>query len=220
MKQLALVAKKRCLTGSGDARRRRKEGWIPGIIYGDSGSLPILFGAKDLRVALKQMSGSAAIVSIAIDGYESRSAILAEFQKNPLTDEILHVDFHEVSLTKKMLVHIPIRLTGVNECIGAREEGGVFECVTHTLSIRCVARDMPSEYVVDVSGLRLGQTIHIKDLEKLDRVEFVDPADQVIAACIEATEEDAGKEEGEEASEKDESIEATAGAAPGKTFDK
>ncbi|MDR0428770.1 MAG: 50S ribosomal protein L25 [Puniceicoccales bacterium] len=200
MKHLNLSGKRRHETGRGSARKQRKKGWIPGIIYGDSGNLPISFAVKDLHAILHSVSGGAAIVSIAVDGETERSAIMAEYQRDPLSGALLHVDFHEISHTKKMLLHIPIRITGLAECVGVREDGGVFECMTHSVAVRCIAKDMPSECVVDVSSLRLGHAIHVKDLPPMERVEYADPSDQVIASCAAVTEE-AESEEAEESSE-------------------
>ncbi|MDR2677403.1 MAG: 50S ribosomal protein L25 [Puniceicoccales bacterium] len=186
MKQLTLTARKRAELGRGNARRIRKGGEIPGVIYGESGSLPLSFGTKELRSALHQMAGSAALISLTINGEDGvRSAILVESQKNPLTDEILHVDFHEISMKRKMTAHIPVRLEGIDECIGVREESGVFEFHTHEITVRCLPQNLPSEYALDVTNLHVKHAIHIKDLQPIEGVEFVDALDLVIAACSE-----------------------------------
>jgi large subunit ribosomal protein L25 len=186
MKQLTLTAKKRDAIGRGDVRRMRKSGVIPGVVYGESGNLPLAFDGKELRTALRQIAGCAALVSLAIDGgNESRPAILAESQRNPLTDEILHVDFHEISMKRKMTAHIPVRLEGVDECIGVREESGVFEFLTHNIGIRCLPQNLPSEYVLNVAELHVKHAIHIKDMQAVDDVEFIDALDLVIVACSE-----------------------------------
>jgi large subunit ribosomal protein L25 len=186
MKQLTLTAGKRAELGRGHARRMRKSGAVPGVVYGESGSLPLSFDAKELRSALHQMAGSAALVSLAISGEDgTRPAILVESQKHPLTDEILHVDFHEISMKRKMTAHIPVRLEGMDECIGVREESGVFEFHTHEISVRCLPQNLPSEYVVNVANLHVKHAIHIKDLRPIADVEFVDASDLVIAACSE-----------------------------------
>jgi large subunit ribosomal protein L25 len=186
MKQLALTARKRAELGRGNARRVRKSGEVPGVVYGESGSLPLAFGTKELRAALHQMAGSAALVSLAISGEDDiRPAILVESQKHPLTDEILHVDFHEISMKRKMTAHIPVRLEGMDECIGVREESGVFEFHTHEIAVRCLPQNLPSEYAVNVANLHVKHAIHIKDLQPIADVEFVDAPDLVIAACSE-----------------------------------
>jgi large subunit ribosomal protein L25 len=186
MKQLTLTARKRAELGRGGVRRMRKNGKVPGVVYGESGSLPLSFGTKELRSALHQMAGSAALVSLDIAGENGiRPAILVESQKNPLTDEILHVDFHEISMKRKMTAHVPVRLEGMDECIGIREESGVFEFHTHEISVRCFPQNLPSEHVVNVANLHVKHAIHIKDLQPIDGVEFVDAPDLVIAACSE-----------------------------------
>jgi large subunit ribosomal protein L25 len=162
----------------------RKNGEIPGVIYGESGSLPLSFWAKELQLALRQMAGSTALISLDIaEEKDIRPAILVESQKNPLTDKILHVDFHEVSMKRKITAHVPVRLEGIDECIGVREESGIFEFHTHEITVRCFPQNLPSEYVVNVANLHVKHAIHIKDLQPVDGAEFVDAADLVIAAC-------------------------------------
>jgi large subunit ribosomal protein L25 len=186
MRQITLAAKNRTDLGRGQVRRMRKSGEIPGVVYGESGSLPLSFCAKELRSALHQISGNAALVSLTIAGESDiRPSILAESQRNPLTDEILHVDFHEISMHRKMTAHIPVHLDGVDECIGVREESGVFEFHTHEIAVRCLPQNLPSECAISVAELHVKHAIHVKDLPSMDGVEFVDAPDLVIAACSE-----------------------------------
>jgi large subunit ribosomal protein L25 len=208
------MAKKRAELGRGEVRRMRKSGEVPGVVYGESGNFPLSFATKELRLALHQMAGSAALVSLNISGEDGiRPAILAESQRHPLTGEILHVDFHEISMKRKMTAHVPVRLEGMDECVGIREESGVFEFHTHEITVRCLPQNLPSEYVVNVTDLHVKHAIHIKDLQPVDGVEFMDAPDLVIAACSEmkAAKNSAGTSESAESATPDNAPAASGG---------
>jgi large subunit ribosomal protein L25 len=182
MERQVLEAVERRETGRNALRRARKEGKIPGIIYGESGNWPVYLDSVPLRSYLRHAVGGAAIVDLRLDGREHPS-LLAECQRDPLRDTLLHVDFHEISMKKKMHAHVPVTLVGVEECIGVKAENGVLEFLSHGLEIRCLPQDLPAEYVVDVARLHVGQIVHVKDLAPLDGVEFLGSPDQVIVVC-------------------------------------
>lgn len=185
MKQLKLVAKKRTTTGRHEASRARKQHLIPGIVYGDSGSLPLFFEDRALRNILQKTVGHATLIELEIEGEEPRLSVLAEFQRHPIKDGLLHIDFHEVSPRKKMSAHIPVRLIGAEECIGTRLENGVLEFPTHQLEIRCLPKNLPEELVIDISDLHTNKTIHIKELKEIPGVEFSGSPELTIVSCSE-----------------------------------
>ncbi|MDR2664179.1 MAG: 50S ribosomal protein L25 [Puniceicoccales bacterium] len=166
----------------GELRRARKAGRVPAVAYGESGSEALYVDGVELRSVLRRIAGGAAIVTLTIEG-KGRSAVLAEVQRDPIDDSIIHVDFHEVSMKKKMHAHIPVSLAGAEECVGVKADGGVLEFLTHVLEIRCLPNDLPSGYVLDVSQLQVGQIVHVRDLKPIDGVEFLGSPDLVIAIC-------------------------------------
>jgi large subunit ribosomal protein L25 len=183
MEGVRLAAKLRKETGRGAVRRARKAGQVPGVVYGESGSWPIYLKDSELRSVLKGILGSAAIVHLVLDGEREVPSVVADYQRHPLNDGLLHVDFHEVAMRKKMHAHVPVRILGLEECVGVKLEAGVFEFLSHSLEVRCLPKDLPAECAVDVSGLHVGQIIHVRDLPALDGVEFLGSPDQVIASC-------------------------------------
>jgi large subunit ribosomal protein L25 len=195
MEELKLAARRREGRGRNCSSRERRQGSIPGVVYGESGSLPLLFDGQELRATLRQVVGRAAIVRLDLDGAETRSAVVADYQRHPIRDTLLHVDFHEVSLKKKMCAHIPVHPIGADECVGVKQENGIFEVVTHTVEVRCLPGDLPSACTVDVSRLHVGQKITVGDLPATEGVEFMSHAELVIVSCTAAKEEEKKEEE-------------------------
>jgi large subunit ribosomal protein L25 len=163
-------------------RRARKQGKIPGVLYGESGNFPIYFADGELRSALRRISGGAALISLDVGGKE-RLSVLADCQRNCIVDSLVHVDFHEVSMRKKMHAHVPVALFGAEECAGVKTENGVLEFLCHSLEVRCLPKDLPAGCSVDISGLHVGQIVHVRDLPPMDGVEFLGSPDLVIVVC-------------------------------------
>ncbi|MDR2030461.1 MAG: 50S ribosomal protein L25 [Puniceicoccales bacterium] len=185
MEALKLVARRREKTGRNRSGRERRLGFVPGVVYGESGPLPLVFDGRELRSVLRRVMGRAAIVTLELESGQ-RHAVVADHQRHPIRDTLLHVDFHEVSLEKKMHAHVPIRTVGVDECEGVKQENGILEFVTHVVEVRCLPADLPSECTVDVTTLRLRQKITVADLVPPSGVEFISHADLVIVACAAA----------------------------------
>ncbi|MDR1436259.1 MAG: 50S ribosomal protein L25 [Puniceicoccales bacterium] len=182
MENLELIAEVRADRSRGSLRRARKAGRIPATIYGESGNAALYLDDKKLRAVLRRIAGGAAIVSVKVRG-ESRNSVVADFQRDPIGDGIVHVDFHEISMAKKMHANLPVILVGADECIGVKAENAILDLVSHSLEIRCMPMDLPSGFHVDVSKLHAGEAIHVKDLAVGDGVEFAAPPDHVIVIC-------------------------------------
>lgn len=211
MKRLKLAAERRTGQGRNFVGRMRKNGRIPGVIYGGSGSLALSLDDRNLREVLRSTAGHATLVTLNIEGSE-RTCIVANFQRDPITDALLHVDFHEIAMDRKMNAHVPIRLAGLEECEGVRLENGVLESLLHQVEVHCLPVDLPEEILIDVTGLHVGSAIHIRDLPPPPGVEFMGAPDTVIVACSEMRVEDegatgeaaaSGEEKTEESSAKD-----------------
>lgn len=183
MKQLKLVAEKRETTGSAAAGRIRRDGLVPGVVYGESGSQSLTLNDKELRAILRQTAGHAALIDLEVKNGKDCLCVVADFQRRPLKDDILHVDFHEVSPKKKMTAHIPVRITGVEDCVGVNIENGVLEFPTHSLEVRCLPKSLPEEIVIDIADLHVNHAIHVKDLPAEEGVEYLASQDLVIVAC-------------------------------------
>lgn len=188
MKQLSINVEKREGVGRHEANRIRRSGRVPAVVYGKSGSQSLSLDEKELRSLLKANGQSVALVSINIDGKESVLTLINGVQRDSVKDHIVHVDFHEVSKTDKMKISIPLVVKG--EAFGVRNENAILDVCKHSLTVKCLPADMPESVVVDVSELKAGERIHVKDLATIQGVDFCDDKEVVVVSCdVEAEEE-------------------------------
>ncbi|MFA5801146.1 MAG: 50S ribosomal protein L25 [Thermoleophilia bacterium] len=202
MKKVKLAVKERDSFGSPEARRMRKSGWIPAVLYGDGESSKALaVEEKALKHALGRERGNV-ILSLTIEGSkDAHAAILKEYQPDPLGRGILHVDFLEVSMDKPIEASIHLELTGTPQGV---KDGGILDQSHRELQIRCLPGDMPSSIEYDVSEMVIGDSIRVSDLTPPPGVEILSDSESGVASVLapklvveEVTEEEA--EEGAEA---------------------
>ena len=190
-------------TGSRNARRLRRQGLIPGVLYGKGHTRAIVVGERDLRVALTGASGLHAIVDVVIEGQKTpHHAVLKEYQQHPLRGTLTHVDFHEVRLDQAIQAVVVVSLTG--EAPGSKV-GGVLQQVSRELRVEALPGSIPEHIDADVSGLDVGDILRLEDIDAIEGVAFLDdPHETVIATCTlprGLTEAEEEGEEGEEAEE-------------------
>jgi large subunit ribosomal protein L25 len=183
--QLTLSVTSRAQTGRSASRRLRKGNRIPAILYGKSANPEKLSieGPEFVRL-LKSVGGRAVLIELQGAGESGKAlSFLQEIQRDPMTDRFLHVDLHEVKPDEKFEMRVPIYLAG--EAFGVKNQSGVLEVNTHTLRIRTLAKDLPSVIEVDVTPLKVGETIKLGELKPIPGVEFLDTKGQVVVACVE-----------------------------------
>jgi len=157
-----LVVTNRDLKGSPNARRMRRDGLIPGVIYSDGGEArSISLPKHDFEQMLHHHAGEQMMLKIELDGKEV-SVLLKDVQHEILSDGVQHVDLHEVSMTKKLRVQLSIELVG--EAEGVKSEGGVLDHLLHSVEVECLPSDILEKIEVDVSELKLNEMLHIKDI--------------------------------------------------------
>ena len=160
MKQIKLNTTNRTKLGGNNAKRYRKCGQIPAVIYGESGEKNLLINQKDLTVALKAIVGKAVLIEMEFsDGTESRYAMLKDVERHPLSGDPLHVDFVEVVRGKPMQAVVPLHFEG--EAYGVKNENGVIEVHEHEIRVKCRPRDLPEMIVVDVSAMKVGDRLTV-----------------------------------------------------------
>jgi large subunit ribosomal protein L25 len=192
MSQVVLAARKRVSTGSGDARRVRRADRIPAVIYGHSGTaLSIDVDALEFTNGVKGISEST-IVKVNVDG-EGHDAFVKATQRNILNGQVLHVDFYEVESGTTLRARVSIQIEG--NPIGVRE-GGILETPLHDVEVECLPKDLPERILVDISGLGVNQSIHVRDIVLAEGVKLISASDQVVALVKFAKEEGASAEEG------------------------
>jgi large subunit ribosomal protein L25 len=187
MDQKTFTAVERTKLGKGPVGRLRKDGKVPAVIYGRKGtSVSVSLEEKEVLKTLHEISEST-IVKVKVGGKEI-DAFVKDTQMDYLANRLLHVDFYEVETDRVLRAHVPLKMVG--SPAGVRE-GGVFETNTHKIEVECLPGDLPERIEVDVSGLNLNQTIHVRDLKLSSKVKVHTAADQVIAAVKYAKEEKA-----------------------------
>ncbi|MDR0644644.1 MAG: 50S ribosomal protein L25 [Treponema sp.] len=187
MANVILTARKRMGNGSADARRLRRAGRIPAVIYGRSGqSLSIDIDAQQFSTSAKNISATS-IVQVEVDG-KSYDAFVKDTQRTITDGCILHVDFYEVE--KGVLLRAKVHIHVHGNPVGVRE-GGILELPFHEIEVECLPKDMPERITVDISPLRVNQSIHVRDIPLGENVRLVSSGDQVVALVKFAKEEGA-----------------------------
>lgn len=187
MSQFILNTSARTQTGRSASRRLRKANRIPAVIYGKHTSPEsVVVEVPEFKRLLKAMDGRAVLVELNRGGQKSLS-FLEEIQRDPITDQYLHIDFQEVNAKEEIEVNVPLRITG--ESFGVKNQNGVIDITTHELRVRCLPKDLPAVVTVDISALQVGEMIKVSELAVLEGVEFLDNPGQPVVICTEPVEE-------------------------------
>jgi len=188
MERITINVEKREETGKGAARSLRRKDIVPGILYRGGGSLPIKLPKKEIKQFINTTSGQQVMVNLRFNDGESKLALIKEFQVDPLRRELLHADFFEVSLTEKLKVNVRVSVTG--EPIGVKRDNGILQYHLREIEIECLPDKVPGHVDINVSGLEIGQGLHVRDLELGEDIKVItDPGDvivNVIAPLVEA----------------------------------
>lgn len=181
-KQIQLIATARTETGKAPAKRMRSSGMIPAVIYGtQKDPLSLSVPAKAFGMAMQHGSSENVLVDLKVDQAgqtENRLALIQEVQHHPVSDEILHIDFHEVSATETLRTDVPVRAVG--EPIGVKNSGGILEYVMRELRVECLPQDLPEAILVNVEALDLEDTIHVREITPPTGVTLLDDAEQAV----------------------------------------
>jgi large subunit ribosomal protein L25 len=183
--QFKLNVASRAQTGRSASRRLRKANRVPAILYGKHTSPESLSieGPEFIRL-LKSVGDRAVLVELTrADKAEQALSFLQEIQRDPITDKYLHVDFQEVKSDEKFEIRVPVHVVG--ESFGVKNQSGVLEMNTHLLRIRVLPKDLPEAIEVDVTELKVGETIKVSSLKAVAGVDFLDAKGQPIVSCVE-----------------------------------
>ena len=164
-KQVKLKAEPRTAIGRSAARRLKARGIVPAVVYGGKEkSQPLQVSARDINAMLSHASGENILVELEITGHKgSRTALLQEVQHSPVGGDVLHVDFHAISMDEKIQADVPLEPLGI--ATGVKNFGGLLEQNLRVLPIECLPRDLPDKIPVDVSALNIGDSIHVRDIK-------------------------------------------------------
>lgn len=178
----SLAVEERSERGSREARRLRRDGKVPGILYGASHPDPVSLkvGAIELRRLLNE---GAALFDIKIGSDKSVPAILKDRQDHPVRGDVMHVDFLEVNLKEKIQSTVMLELEGIEEAPGVKE-GGVLDLATREINIEALPTDIPDLIVVDVSTMEMGDTLMLSSVPAPEGVEFLDDLEETVVATV------------------------------------
>jgi large subunit ribosomal protein L25 len=201
--------------GSADSRRLRRQGIIPGVLYG-RGKTPhaICISERELRRVLTGESGLHAILDVVLEGQKtSHPSILKDYQQNVLTGRLAHVDLQEVRLDQPIQAQVVIELVGESQGV---TEGGVLSQVVREITVEALPLEVPERIELDVSGMAMGDTLRLEDLPLKEGVTYLDDPEIVLATVTMPTqivEPEPEEEEELEEGELPEGEEAPEGAA-------
>jgi large subunit ribosomal protein L25 len=159
-----LEATTRDTFGKNEARRTRREGKVPAVLYGGDGkeATPIAVAPKALLKILHSEAGQNTLISLKLAGGADTRVLVKDFQLDPVTHQVLHADFYRVAMDRMLQVTIPITVSG--EPKGVKQQGGILEFIRREIEIECLPGDIPEHVNVDVSELMLHQGIRVRDI--------------------------------------------------------
>jgi large subunit ribosomal protein L25 len=202
MQEIPISVERRPEIGKGFARRARMAGKIPAVIYGpEIDPIPVAVEERSFRASMKT-STSSSILNLNLEGKETK-AVVRDLQRDPITNRVVHIDFHAISMNRPINVSIPIQLNGIP--LGVKVDGGIMQTTMRELEISCLPANIPDIIELDVSELSIGESIHVSDIElenvtiltELRRTVVVISAPTVIKADDVVEDEEAEGEEGE-----------------------
>jgi large subunit ribosomal protein L25 len=183
--QVEMKVMSRDKTGKGVARTLRREGKIPGILYGQTVSMPLVLEPGEIRKVLHSDSGSNTLLNLQITGGNGelkRTAMLRDYQVDPVTGAILHADLFEVAMDRPVRVRVPVAVTpGIPAGVA---EGGVLQHNMREVHVECLPTDIPAHIVVDPLALRINQGIHVKELSVPGNLRILDDPDMMVVSVV------------------------------------
>jgi large subunit ribosomal protein L25 len=183
MKEVLLQAKSRAKKGTRQVKKLRKEGIIPAVVYGpEEDSVPLELDEKSFLKVLREGVSESVIITLKIDNDSSKEkkVLIREIQHDPVWDRILHVDFQHISMAKEITVTVPIHLVGI--AVGVTD-GGILQPSIRELEVECLPGDIPERVEVDVTALKIGDAIHVKDI-RLEKVVILTDAEGSVVSVV------------------------------------
>jgi len=189
------MVQNRAVLGSAESRRLRRQGLVPGVLYGRERPVAIAIGERDLRTALTGESGANAVLDVVVDGGAVHASVLKEYQRDPVRGTITHVDLQEVRLDQPIHATVPIQLAG--EAAGTKV-GGVLTQSVMEITVEALPLEVPASLEFDVSELGLGESAQLGQIALPDGVTLLDDPDATLASVTQPTRVEEEPAEGEE----------------------
>src|SRR5687767_6407911 len=181
MEQIVIDGGLREGTGKGANRKLRRNGRVPAVLYGHkSKSMALDVDPKDIFKILHSDSGENTIFGLNVPGRERLNCLIKEYQLEPISHSLLHADFYEVAMDETLEVKVPLETEG--EAYGVKTEGGLMDIVHRELHVECLPGDIPESIVVNVTNLKIGDLIRVRDLVVSDKIKILDDPETVVVA--------------------------------------
>jgi large subunit ribosomal protein L25 len=182
-KEITVTAEPRETRGKNEARRLRVKGMAPAVLYGsDRDAVAVAVNPKDVNKILHSNTGYNTIFNLSVQGGEDTPVMIVDSQRDPVKDNLLHVDLKRIDLTKRSA--FKVRVNAVGEPKGVKLQGGLLEVITREIEVECLPDDIPELYTVDVTELMIGQNLRSSDIPLGGSVKLLSPPEQVIAHVI------------------------------------
>lgn len=181
------MVQNRAILGSAESRRLRRQGLIPGVLYGRENPVAISIPERDLRHALTSRGGLNAVLDVVVEGGKEHSSVLKEYQLHPVKGHITHVDLQEVRLDQPIHATVPLHLHG--EAAGVKE-GGVLSQVTSEINVEALPMEVPEHVEIDVEEMHMGDTLRLDALQLPQGVTLLDDPETVVATVTQPAREE------------------------------
>ena len=182
-KDITVAAVVRSSRGKNEARRTRRAGQIPAVVYGAyQEPVSVAVNPRDIVKIVHSNTGYNTIFNLAIEGGESTPVMIVDQQADPVRGNLLHADFKRVDLSKKLRVAVPVHAEG--EAKGIKLQGGLLELVIRSVDIECLPDEIPERFSVDVTELMIGQAKRAGDIVLTGSMKLLSPADAVVAHVV------------------------------------
>jgi large subunit ribosomal protein L25 len=183
-----LEAQPRTAGSKNDARRVRREGKVPAVLYGaGKQALSVSLDPRQVSRVLRSASGHNTIFELALGGNERTQAMIVDWQYEPIKGALLHIDLKRIAMDQKLHVRVPIVLKG--EPAGVKQQGGILEPVTREVEIECLPGDIPTSIEADVSELVFGKVLRVSDLPQSDKIKYLSDPNLPVAHITTVKEE-------------------------------
>jgi large subunit ribosomal protein L25 len=183
-----LEAQPRTAGNKNEARRVRRSGKIPAVVYGaGQDSVSVAVDPRQVARILNSETGHNTIFDLALDGGSKTKAMIVDWQYEPIKGKLLHIDLKRIAMDKKLAVMVPIELIG--EPAGVKQQGGILEQMLREVEVECLPGDIPSHIDVDVSDLVFGKVLRVADLPHSAKLKFLTDENQPVAHVTTVKEE-------------------------------
>jgi large subunit ribosomal protein L25 len=188
MAEIVVNAESRAERGKNAARRLRRKGLVPAIVYGGKeDAVSVSVDPKVLQRVLRSESGRNTILKLEFGSGAPASAILKSWQVDPIRENFLHADFFRIAMDVVIRVTVPVAVKG--EAVGVKVEAGILEVIMREIAVECLPGDIPERIEVDVSGLHLNDSIRVSDLPVTAKVKVLEDPDHVVMHVVSVKEE-------------------------------